>query len=35
MKEASVHAVRPDELLLPEKVAYWYFRLNGDSPDAC
>ena len=29
MKEASVHAVRPDELLLPEKVAYWYFRLNG------
>ncbi len=29
MSETSVRAVRPDEPLLPEKVAYWYFRLNG------
>jgi hypothetical protein len=29
MGEMSVRAVRPDEPLLPEKVAYWYFRLNG------
>jgi hypothetical protein len=28
-ERSVVHAVRPDELLLPEKVAYWYFRLNG------
>jgi hypothetical protein len=29
MSETSVRAVRSNESLLPEKVAYWYFRLNG------
>src|SRR5438128_347494 len=29
MSETSIRAMRQEEQLLPEKVAYWYFRLNG------
>ena len=29
MSETLASAARPQERLDPEKVAYWYFRLNG------